>query len=84
MALTAEELEQIRAVVRSELDGRPSPRPGHPLAPALAGPPHVYSPVNPGKIVLIIGGGFLAAFLALLALHVLVIGGLTVYHLLFH
>jgi hypothetical protein len=59
VALTNEEIEQIRAVVRSEIAN--SQRGRWPL-----------SFVGPKIFVLI--------FVAVLALHVLVIGGLTVYH----
>jgi hypothetical protein len=61
VALTNEELEQIRAVVRSEIASSRSGR-WWPL---------VFVP-----------GGFILIFFAVLALHVLVIGGFTIYHLL--
>jgi hypothetical protein len=63
MALTAEELEQIRGVVRSEIS-KPSR--------------------DAWKIVLIVFAASFAMFIAVIGLHVLVIGGFTIYHLMQH
>jgi hypothetical protein len=60
MALTTEELEQIRAMVKYEVQN--SPRKG----------------ANGFFIAVLILG---TIFFAVLALHVLVIGGLIIYHL---
>jgi len=61
MALSADELEQIRAVVRSE------------IAKSRGWNSFL---VFPGILVVI--------FIAVLGLHVLVIGGFTLYHLMAH
>jgi hypothetical protein len=60
MALTTEELEQIRVVVRSEMQ---------------------HSRGNGSRGFLIACGIIAAIFLLVIALHVLVIGGFTIYHL---
>ncbi len=60
MPLTTEELEQIRAVVRSEI--------------ALSRRSRING-------LLLAGGIFAALFFAVLMLHVMVIGGFTIYHL---
>ncbi len=59
MALSPEDLQQVRMVMRSELEQR-------------------FSLGRVAKNILIL---FLGTFLAVLVLHVLVIAGFTVYHL---
>lgn len=61
MALSSDEQEQIREIVRSEL------KQGSPFFGALK-----------GRMIMLI-----VIFLSVLALHILVIGGFTLYHL-FH
>ena len=60
MPLTTEELEQIRAVVRSEI---------------------ALSRTGRWNGLMLGGGILLALFLSVLAIHVIVIGGFTIYHL---
>jgi hypothetical protein len=63
MALNVEELEQIRAIVRSEIAS---------------------APASGRKVALVILGTFLALLFGIIGLHILVIGGFTVYHLMAH
>jgi hypothetical protein len=63
MALSPDDLDQVRQVVRSEMQ---------------QGIPPSFGTRNPARTVLFI---LLAAYLAVFVLHVLVIGGFTIYHL---
>ncbi len=62
MALSPDELAQVRDVVRLELRQN--------------------TPISGGKVVAFIILGFVGLFFAVLMLHVLVIGGFTIWHLL--
>jgi hypothetical protein len=63
MALSPEDLEQVRGIVRSEMSR---------------------SSGSAWKPLLNVFGGFAIVFCVVLGLHILVIGGFTVYHLMHH